>query len=232
MTSPSSFELYTYFRSSCAGRLRIALALKDIPYTPHYVNLLKGEQHSDSHKSLNPTGTVPVLVAQYPDNKTVSIGQSVAALEFLEECNPRTADGKECSRKLLPPADDVVGRAQVRTLVNIISNDIQPVTNLRIQKRVSALNGDPAAWSRELASAGLEAFEKTVSKSAGTFCVGDSITLADVCLVPAVWAAERVGVDVATYPLVKRIFERMLEEEAVKKAHWKAQPDTPEELRG
>lgn len=231
MSSPTSFDLHTYFRSSCAGRLRIALSLKQIPHKTHFINLLKGEQHSASHKSLNPTGTVPVLVAHYVDGHTLTIGQSVAALEFLEECDPPTTTGQP-ARKLLPDAKEVEARAQVRALVNIIANDVQPVTNLRIQKRVKALDGDATAWARELARDGLEAFEKTAARSAGTFCVGDEITLADVCLVPAVWAAERVGVDVAEFPVVKRVFERMLEEEAVQKAHWKRQEDTPEELRG
>ena len=231
MSPPTSFDLHTYFRSSCAGRLRIALALKQIPHKNHFINLLKGDQHSSSHKSLNPNATVPVLVAHYPDGHSLTIGQSVAALEYLEECDPPTTTG-EPARRLLPDASDVEARAQVRTLVNIISNDVQPVTNLRIQKRVKALDGDATAWARELASAGLEAFERTMEKSAGMFCVGDRITLADVCLVPAVWAAERVGVDVTEYPVVKRVFERMLEEEAVQRAHWKRQEDTPEELRG
>lgn len=230
-SSPASFDLHTYFRSSCAGRLRIALALKQIPYTPHYVNLLKGEQHSDSHKALNPTGSVPVLVAHYADGSSQTIGQSIAALEFLEECSPKNEAG-ETARALLPATNNARARAQVRALVNIVSNDIQPVTNLRIQKRVKALGADATAWSRELAESGLAAFEITVAQSAGTFCIGDEVSLADVCLVPAVWAAERLGVDVAAYPVVKRVFERMLMEDAVQRAHWKRQVDTPEELRG
>jgi maleylacetoacetate isomerase len=126
-------------------------------------------------------------------------------------------------------------RAHVRIICNIIACDIQPVTNLRIQKRVKALSGDADAatqWARELAAAGFEALERTIAKSAGIYCVGDEITLADVCIVPAVWAAQRVGVEIKEYPVVNGVFERMEQQEAVQRAHWRNQPDTPEELRG
>ncbi|EAS35960.3 maleylacetoacetate isomerase [Coccidioides immitis RS] len=230
MTTPN-FELYGYFRSSCSGRLRIAFHLKSIPYTRHPVNLLKGEQHSDTYKSLNPTNTVPLLVVSNinntvsPSSASFSIGQSLAALEYLEEALPTNA------RPLLPPISNPVARAHVRTICNIIACDVQPVTNLKIQKKVKALDGDPTVWSRDLATQGFGAVEKLLELSAGRFCVGDEITLADVCLVPAVWAAERVGMDLARFPITKRVFEEMLKEEAVQKAHWQKQEDTPEDLR-
>jgi maleylacetoacetate isomerase len=126
-------------------------------------------------------------------------------------------------------------RAQVRNICNIIACDIQPVTNLRVQKRVKALSGDAdvaTQWARELAGAGFGALERTIANSAGKFCVGDEITLADVCLVPAVWAAQRVGVEIKEYPVVNGVFGRMEQQEAVQRAHWRNQPDTPEELRG
>ncbi|WEW58243.1 glutathione S-transferase [Emydomyces testavorans] len=239
MTSPT-FELYGYFRSSCSGRLRIALNLKSLPYTLHPINLLKGDQHSDAFKALNPTATVPLLVISNPAAPpststptssappTFSIGQSLAALEFLEESPLSTTN----PRPLLPPLSNPFARAQVRSICALIACDIQPVTNLRVQKMVKALHGDPTAWSHELATRGFEALETLLGASAGRFCVGDEITLADVCLVPAVWAAERVGVEFARLPVVKRVFEEMLKEEAVQKAHWQRQEDTPAELRG
>lgn len=228
-SSNPEFELYTYFRSSCSGRLRIALNLKSIPYEPKFIHLVKGEQLSESYKEINPNGTVPVLVSKFKDENQATttrhaISQSLAALEYLEECLP----GK---RALLPPISNPIARAHVRNLATIIVADIQPVTNLRIQKKVKSHNVDATRWSAELASSGFEAFEKSVVKTAGRFCVGDDITLADVCLVPAVWAAQRVDVDFSQYPTVKRIFETMLEEKAVQDAHWQNQPDTPDDLR-
>ncbi len=228
MSSTPKFKLYTYFRSSCSGRLRIALNLKSIPYQPVCVNLLKGEQLSLEHKAINPSASVPVLVSEISQGgteQTFVVGQSISALEYLEEACPHT-------RPLLPPLSQSTARAQVRNLVNIVACDIQPVTNLRIQKRVKAIGGDPTLWSCELMAEGFEAFERAADKSAGTFCVGDDITLADVCLVPAVWSAQRVGLDLEPYPIVRRMFETMLKENAVMEAHWKNQPDTPEDLRG
>lgn len=224
----TTYDLHTYFRSSCSARLRIALNLKSIPYKSVPVNLLKGQQSSESHLILNPLGLVPVLVVHNNQSSaststSFAIPQSVSALEYLEETHPEPP--------LLPSLSEAQGRATVRTLVNIIACDVQPVTNLRIQQRVRALGGDSAAWSKELVEAGFRAYETITAKSAGVFSVGDRITMADVCLVPACWAAERVGVDVGSYPTIKRVVERMEEEEAVKKAHWRRQVDTPDEFK-
>ncbi|PGH29952.1 maleylacetoacetate isomerase [[Emmonsia] crescens] len=251
-TTTLKFHLYSYFRSSCASRLRIALNLKQIPYTTTFVNLLKGEQLSNAHRALNPSATVPVLAvtststsgteAEAAAEKTISIGQSIAALEYLEEVFTNTnittsslpligTQPATTTIPLLPPPTDPQSRARVRTLVNIIACDIQPVTNLRIQKRVKALGADNTLWARELMVDGFAALETQMSQWAGGFAVGDAISLADVCLVPAVWAAQRVEVDMKPYPTVTRVFERLEGLEAVKKAHWRRQPDTPEELR-
>lgn len=105
------------------------------------------------------------------------------------------------------------------------------MTNLRILKRVAPLGADRAAWSKDLIEDGLRAYERIVSRSAGKFSVGDRITTADLCLIPAVWGAERVGVDMAMFPVTYGIAQNLEKEEAVKKGHWQTQPDTPEELR-
>ncbi|KAJ5168666.1 Maleylacetoacetate isomerase [Penicillium canariense] len=215
--------LYTYFRSSCAARLRIALYLKDIPFNPIVVNLLRDEQSSPAHRAINPSGTVPALVIQRDTGAPVTITQSLAALEYLDEAFPNKGP------RLLP--SDPETRALVRTLANIIGCDIQPVTNLRILKRVASLGMDRAAWSKDLIEDGLHAYETIVAGSAGQFSVGDQITLADICLIPAVWGAERVGVDMTAFPVTNGIVQNMEREEAVQKGHWQTQPDTPDELR-
>ncbi|KAF7115280.1 hypothetical protein CNMCM5793_001916 [Aspergillus hiratsukae] len=112
-----------------------------------------------------------------------------------------------------------------------MSCDVQPVTNLRILKRVAPFGVDRAAWSKELIEDGFRAYEAITAKSAGVFSVGDSITMADVCLLPAVWGAERAGVKVEDFPTIYRVAQRLEEEDAVKRAHWRTQPDTPEEFR-
>ncbi|KKK12316.1 hypothetical protein ARAM_001363 [Aspergillus rambellii] len=241
MADHPQVTLYTYFRSSCSARLRIALALKSIPYTSVPINLLKDEQGSPQNTSVNPSATVPTLIIQrtVPTNNNnnnnnnnnphiITITQSRAALEYLDEATdlaPATAP------KLLPPASNPEARALVRTLCDIIACDVQPVTNLRILKRVAPLGVDRAAWSKDLIEAGFRAYEALVVRSAGVFSVGDGITMADLCLVPAVWGAQRAGVDLGRFPTIKRVVERLEMEEAVRKGHWMTQEDTPEEFQ-
>jgi len=221
------FCLYTYFRSSCSARLRIALALKSISYSSKPVNLLKGEQRLAEYSDINPSHSVPSLQPlSGPDaNADVLITQSIAALEYLEERYPDSAP-------LLPPTSSPADRAYVRSLVGVIACDLQPVTNLRILTRVDGLGGSKAEWAKELMGDGLAAYERLVAARAGRFSLGDAISLADVCLIPAVWGAMRFKVDMTAFPVVTRIFEEMSGLDAVKQAHWKNQLDTPEELRG
>ncbi|KAH8705054.1 maleylacetoacetate isomerase maia [Talaromyces proteolyticus] len=220
-----TYELYTYFRSSCSARLRIALNLHDIPYKAVYVHLLKNEQLTDEHRAINPSLSVPVLVVHKSAEDSFAIPQSTAALEYLEE---NTASNSHY-RPLLPKNPEL--RAVTRTLVAIISADIQPVVNLRVQRGIKELGADPNPLCRQTTEAGFAAYEAVASKVAGAFSVGDDITLADVCLVPAVWSAARFGVNVNKYPTIARVAARMEEEDAVKRAHWRNQPDTPEEFR-
>ncbi|KAL2857990.1 glutathione S-transferase [Aspergillus pseudoustus] len=229
-TANPKVTLYTYFRSSCSARLRIALALKSIPYTPVHINLLKGEQSGPDNTAVNPSATVPTLIIKFPadagtESKTVKITQSLAALEYLEETFP------DKGTHLLPPSSDPEARAIIRTLSSIISCDVQPVTNLRILKRVAPFGVDRAAWSKDLIEDGFAAYEAIAERSAGVFSVGDAISIADVCLIPAVWGAERVGVDLTKYPTIRRIAEALEKAAAVRDGHWTTQGDTPDEFR-
>lgn len=217
----NDYTLYSYFRSSCSARLRIVLHFKGLKFETKYVNLLKGEQNNADHILLNPSATVPVLICHRFNGLT--LGQSIAALEFLEQAHP--------DPPLLPSTEDIVGRANVRVLLNIIACDIQPVTNSRILHRVKELGGDAQQWARTIMSDGLWAYEMTARKTAGIFSVGDTLSLADCALAPAVWNAERYGVDMDKYPTIQRIFARLSGEQAVLKAHWQAQEDTPTQLR-
>ncbi|TDZ28568.1 Maleylacetoacetate isomerase [Colletotrichum spinosum] len=216
----TQYTLYSYFRSSCSARLRIALNLKDISYTTIPTNLLKDEHLSPSHRALNPSGAVPLLINHADGDFKVT--QSVAALEYLEETHPHTTP-------LLP--QDPKLRAVVRTLVNIISSDTQPVTNMRIMRRVRALGGNAEQWNCELMADGLAAYEAVAEVWAGRCSVGDDVSMADVCLLPAWWNAERFGVDLGAYPTIGRVAENLKSHPAVVKAHYFNQPDTPDELR-
>ncbi|PWY91904.1 Maleylacetoacetate isomerase [Aspergillus sclerotioniger CBS 115572] len=228
MTTP--LTLHTYFRSSCSARLRIALNLKSLPYESIPINLLKDEQHSTPNTTLNPSASVPTLIHHHdnqnqPSFKTPTIvPQSLAALEYLEEVYPE-------AHPLLPPLTCPETRATVRTLANIIACDVQPVTNLRILKRVAPLGMDRTTWSKELVEEGFRAYEEIAAKSAGVYSVGDRITLADVCLLPAVWGAERVGVEMGEFPTIERVRGNLERVEEVRRAHWRCQGDTPGEFR-
>ncbi|KID90465.1 maleylacetoacetate isomerase [Metarhizium guizhouense ARSEF 977] len=219
----SDYTLYAYFRSSCSARLRIILNLKNISYDLIPVNLLKDEQLSAEHKALNPSASVPLLVSKRSPDAGFKIGQSVAALEYLEEVHPEVP--------ALPPTSDAKGRATVRVLCEIIAADTQPVTNLRIMRRVRALGGSAEEWNKELMGDGLRAYEAVAKDSAGKYSVGDNVTMADACLMPALWNAQRFGVDLSQFPTVSRIFANLSEHPAVQKADYFKQPDCPEDLR-
>jgi maleylacetoacetate isomerase len=167
--------LYSYWRSSCSWRVRIALHFKGIPFEYCAVNLLKDEQKASDYTTMHPGALVPTLVI---DN--VVLTQSIAILEYLEERRPE-------SWRLLP--QDALKRAQVRSIVQLISSDIQPVQNLRVLKYVG--DEKKTEWARHWISVGLMAVEQLLTQTSGAFCVGDEVSLADVCLVPQIYNARR-----------------------------------------
>src|SRR5690606_4726115 len=179
-----AMKLYSYFRSSAAYRVRIALNLKGLAYETVPVHLLKdgGQQLSDSYRSLNPTALVPTLV-----DGDLAVGQSMAILEYLEETHPEPA--------LLPR--DAKGRARVRAIAQTIACDIHPLNNLRVLKYLKRTLGVPDeaknAWYRHWVEEGLAALETMLARSpeTGRYCHGDTPTMADICLVPQIANARR-----------------------------------------
>jgi maleylacetoacetate isomerase len=232
------FTLHTFWRSSSSGRLRIALNLKSIAYKPIYVNLFADEQNSPAYVALNPSRTVPLLVHHIaktdasPRAGDVSIGQSIAALEYLEEVLPDR-------RPLLPPKNDPAGRAFVRAIVSVFVADIQPVTSLRVLGAIESLpvpsGQEPSerrlAWAREWTVRGLKVVEGMLEGRAkeweGRYCYGDEVTHADICLVTAMWNAVAFGLDLAAFPRIGGIFQALSELEEVKSAAPNAQGDAP-----
>jgi len=218
--------LHSYFRSSCSARVRTAAHLKGIPLEYSYIHLLSNEQSAAEYTTRNPSASVPILSLTTQTGEQVVIRQSIPILEFLEEYFPDTPH-------LLPPSSEPIKRAKVRELVNIIANDVQPVTNLRILKRVKKLGGAdaPAEWAKHFMGVGLAAYDKVVEGYAGKYSVGDEVTLADVVLAPAVEAALRYGIELEDVPTVKRIYEGVRGLDAFKRGDWRHQGDTPEEFR-
>jgi len=209
-------KLYSYFRSSAAYRLRIALGLKGLNYDYMAVNLVKSEQIEDHYRSLNPIGLVPTLQL---DSEEV-LTQSVAILEWLEEQYPSPA--------LLPT--DKIARAKVRAIVNVIACDIHPICNLSVTNHLKSEFGADqdtiAHWYRRWMSRGFEAIEALVASKSGAFCMGDSVSLADVCLIPQLYNANRFGIELGPYPKLAAINTHCLTLEAFQRAAPRRQPDS------
>ncbi|XP_072695587.1 maleylacetoacetate isomerase isoform X1 [Canis lupus baileyi] len=216
MTESGKPILYSYFRSSCSWRVRIALALKNIDYETIPTNLIKdgGQQFSKEFQALNPMKQVPVLKID-----GITIGQSLAIIEYLEETRP--------TPRLLP--QDPKKRAYVHMISNLIVSGIQPLQNLSVLKQLRQENNLP--WAQKAISSGFEALEQILQGTAGKYCVGDEVTMADLCLVPQVANAERFEVDLTPYPAISRINKTLLALEAFQVSHPCRQPDTPPELR-
>ena len=211
-------QLYTYFRSSASYRVRIALNLKGLAYEAIPVHLVRdgGQQHSAAFTALNPSALVPVL-----RDGDATLTQSLAIIEYLEERYPDPA--------LLP--SDAVGRARVRALAQSVACEIHPLDNLRVlrylEQRLGVDGEGRQAWYRHWVEAGFAAIERMLAESpqTGRFCHGDTPTLADCCLVPQVFNAERFGVSLTPYPSIQQITERCRALEPFRLAAPAAQPD-------
>lgn len=188
-----AMQLYDYFRSSAAFRLRIALNLKGLKYESVPVNLVANEQREAGYLQLNPLGLVPALATAEGELLT----QSVAILEWLEEQYPEPP--------LLPA--DPLGRARVRAMVQTIACDIHPLNNLRVQRYlVDTLGADEKAklaWYHHWIALGFAALEQQVTGD--RYCYGDSPTFADACLLPQVFNARRFEQDLQPFPRLRAI---------------------------
>jgi maleylacetoacetate isomerase len=211
-------KLHGYFRSSAAFRVRIALNYKQLSYQSIPVHLLRdgGEQHSASFRQRNPAHLVPVL-----EDGPLTLTQSLAIIEYLEETHPTPA--------LLPR--DAAGRARVRALALTIACDIHPLNNLRVMRYLkSPLEIDDARrdeWSRHWIALGFAALEAMLAQpgAPGDYCYGDTPTLADCCLIPQVFNAQRVNCSLEAYPIIGRIYEHCMRQEVFARAAPAAQSD-------
>ena len=210
-------DLYSYFRSSAAYRVRIALNLKGLPVNLIPIHLIKdgGQQHSPEYRKLNPDALLPALV----DNGAI-IHQSLAIIEYLEEVHPTPA--------LLPATP--LDRAYVRALAMQIACDVHPLNNMRVLKYLKLLNIDDEArdeWYRHWIELGFEALELRLAGDTrtGDFAFGNTPTLADLCIVPQVFNAKRFSVDMAPFPIISRISDNAQQLQAFVNAAPAAQPD-------
>ncbi|MBN8815714.1 MAG: maleylacetoacetate isomerase [Sphingomonas sp.] len=198
-------RLYDYWRSSASYRVRIALAMKDVAYERHDINLLAGEQSGDANRARNAQGFVPTLEV---DGQ--SIGQSLAIIDYLDSAFPEPP--------LIPR--DPIARAQTLQRALVIAADIHPVNNLRILKRLGTMGIDQAArddWYRHWIGEGFAALEAMAGN--GPYLGGDAPDLSDLCLVPQMYNARRLETPLDAYPRLVAIDAALMALPAFAAAH-------------
>lgn len=214
MTNPARFELYSYWRTSATYRVRVTCNLKGVQPHERNVNLDTGEQRSEAFLKINPLGAVPALLDNEAGASEAPITQSLAILEFLDETYPSPA--------LLP--SDSHGRARVRSLAAMLVADTHPLITPRVKKYLTSTGGfDDAAWRAwqiQWFTTGLQAFEQRLANESGTgtYCHGESVTLADICLASIIVVMRVFKIEVANIPTVDRIMANCEKLDAFAKA--------------
>ena len=215
--------------------MRIALNLAGLEVEQVPIHLVKGggEQHSESYKKLNPLGQVPTL-----EIDGLLLTQSVAIMEYIHDTHPQA--------KILP--EDPATRAKVRMITEMICSGIQPIQNLSVMQKHSQEQPERMAWSKHWITTGFVALEKVLEKTAGECCVGDSVSMADCCIIPQVsdyavgrilcliflpqvFNAGRFSVDMDQFPIISKLNETLSLRPEFQAAHPSQQPDCPIELR-
>lgn len=211
-------KLYGYWRSTAAYRVRMALNLKQISYSQVSVNLVRegGEQHKPEYRDVNPQGLVPTLV-----DGSLKIGQSMAILEYLEE--------RYSQVPLLPT--EFSSRAIARQLANTIVCDVHPLNNLRVLQYLSnefaVADLDKTKWYHHWLFLGFSAFEQLLEKHRldGPYSIGTELSIADACLIPQIYNANRFEYPMDNHPRLQRINDNCLKLTRVRDATPESQPD-------
>lgn len=208
-------KLYSFYRSSAAYRARIALHLKGIPFetAPIHLNRDGGDQNKPSYRAVNPQGRVPAL--QLDDGTVIS--QSLAIADYLEAIQP--------DPPLYPR--DPVQRGRATSVAFTIAADLHPINNIAVTDYLTrTFHADQAAivdWYAHWITLGFAAVEKMIDADA--FAFGEAPTIADLCIVPQVFFARRVKVDISAFPKILRVDAHAAGHPAFVKAHPVNQPD-------
>ena len=207
-------ELYNYFRSSASYRVRIALALKGLDYVYKPVHLVKQEQFQESYAAVSASRLVPLL-----RDGDATLTQSLAIIEYLDETHPQLP--------LLPA--DPLGRARVRALALDIACEIHPLNNLRVLRYLvhdlKLGDDDKNRWYRHWVETGLEVVERQLAAAPGTYCHGETPTLADCTLVPQIFNARRLNCRTEHVPNVMRVFDACMRLDAFERTRPENCPD-------
>lgn len=217
-----NFVLYSYWRSSCSWRCRLALNLLKVPYEYRSVHLIKdgGQNNSEQFQKLNPAQKVPVLeMFDSLTNQKIQLSESSSIIEFLVE----NFQNENSEKKILPV--DTILKAKTRMLYNHIACNIQPIQNLPVLNKVAEGGIDKADWAYYWITRGLTALEQMISETKGKYCVGDNVSLADVYLVPQLYNARRFKVDLDKFPNLLEIETNLKGLEEFVKASPENQPD-------
>ncbi|SFF91145.1 maleylpyruvate isomerase [Novosphingobium sp. CF614] len=209
---PDAVTLHGYFRSGASYRVRIALNMKGMSYADVFHHLRKGEQQAPAYRALNPQGLLPTLEVDH-----AVLTQSLAICEYLEETRPEPA--------LLPA--DPVARARIRAFAQVIACDTHPVQNLKVLANLRAMGLNETAvttWAAKVIDEGLSACDALVAGQVGPYCFGETVTLADLFLVPQLVNARRFGVELR-WPRLLEIERACLALDAFVRAAPENQPD-------
>lgn len=213
-------KLYNYFRSSASFRVRIALALKGLPYEYVSVHLARGDHKLGAYTSISADALVPMLALEEGEDSGERLSQSMAIIEYLDETHPSPA--------LLPA--DALGRARVRALAQSVACEIHPLNNLRVLKylvkELKVSEDAKTTWYRHWVRDGLESFERQLVRlPAATYCYGNTPTLADCCLVPQIFNGKRFDVNFDGLPRTMAAFDACMKLEAFQQAQPSNCPD-------
>lgn len=212
----SELKLYSYFRSSAAYRVRLALAMKDLEYKYEAVHLVKdgGKQNSSEYRQVNPMGHVPALIV---DENVIT--ESMAIIQYLDLKFPQP---------ILFPMDPLQ-RAHVLQICETINSGIQPLQNLKVlrylEKELGQTKPTVDTWTKHWITKGLSSLEELLVRFSGSYCVGGDLSAADCFLLPQCFSSRRFGVEIDSFANISRIEKNLLKITELDKAHPKNQPD-------
>lgn len=208
----SNFVLYSYWRASCAWRVRIALNMKGIEYIIKPIDLLKGEHKSEEYLKINKFGRLPCLEFTEKVGETerlIRLVESTAIIEFIEEVFP--------DKNPLLPKDPIL-KAKVKAYCYHIACNIHPMQNLNTLNKVESIGYDKIEWAHEFIRNNLLILETEISSTMGKYCFGDEITMADIFLIPQLYFFKRFNKPTSEYPSILKVQENLEKIEAFVKA--------------